>query len=439
MRDIQLVLILVLLTGCQEKARANPQPNAAPAGSVALEVVLAAPAARKTMTLNSAQPAQLVPIAQAPIHSKLSAYVDEVLVDYGDVVEADQPLVTLRVPELQQEMKQREALLAAAVAARRQAESAIKAAEAAVATAQSQRAEAEAGVSRSAADVRRWQSELSRFERLSAEGAIDRKLVDEAQQKSQAAQSSEREAKAHAASALALIAEAEAKIAQRQADVVATEAAIQVAQANLDLSRTMLDYAVLKSPFSGVITQRHVDPGHYVEPNRASSPPLLTVMKTDTIRVLVSVPEAESGMVDEGDEAVIEIQALANAAFRGQVSRTSVSLDRENRALLAIVDLPNPDGRLRAGMYALAKLKLEERPDVLVIPSAAITRQAADVFCFRFIDGHAVRTPIQLGLRVGDEYEVVSGLSPDDTVILNKAANLQDGQAVSVTKPAEKK
>lgn len=445
---VLIVACLATLTGCQVQAQANHDKkvvvppanalNAQPDKASALEVVLAAPVARKTLTLYSTQPARLEPIAQSPIHSKLSAYVEEVNADFGDHVTADQPLLTLRVPELQLEARQREALVHEATSVQHQAEAAKRAAEAAVITARSQRSEVEAGIARAAADVRRWQSEFTRFERLAAEGAVDRKLVDETQQKLQSAGSAQQEVQAHAATAAALVAEAEAKVAQREADILAAQAALQVAQVNFELARTMLNYAIVRAPFDGIVTHRNVDPGHYVQPSGTSGSALFMITRTDKIRVMIAVPELDSGFVDEGDEAVIEVQALGGASFRGQVSRTSFSLDEDNRALLTIIDLPNPDGRLRPGMYAVAKLKLDERANVIAVAPAAITRQGAEAFVFRLVDGKAVRTPIQLGIRVADEYEVAKGLSDNDTVILNKAASLQDGQEVRVAQPEKK-
>ena len=155
------------------------------------------------------------------------------------------------------------------------------------------------------------------------------------------------------------------------------------------------------------------------------------------MRITAPVPELEAAYVDVGDEATIEVQSLRGAEFAGKVSRTSLALDEGSRALDAIVDLENPDGRLRPGMYATARLTLQERKDVLTLPSAAVMRQGKEAFCYRLADGKAVKTPVQLGIRVGDDFEITSGLGSDDQVILNKATSLKDGQAVEATKPSQ--
>jgi membrane fusion protein (multidrug efflux system) len=86
-------------------------------------------------------------------------------------------------------------------------------------------------------------------------------------------------------------------------------------------------------------------------------------------------------------------------------------------------------------MYATARLTLDERKDALTLPSAAVVRQAKEAFCYRLVDGKAVKAPLQLGIRVGDDFEIASGLSASDQVILNKATSLKDGQSVEAAKP----
>src|SRR5262249_49892408 len=163
--------------------------------------------------------------------------------------------------------------------------------------------------------------------------------------------------------------------------------------------------------------------GHFVQPASNSTVPLLVVARTDRMRVFVSVPEIEASHVDLGDPVAIEVQSLRGAEIKGNVTRTSVALDPANRSLETIIDLHNPDGRLRPGLFATAKIVLQEQKDALTLPAAAVVRQGKEAFCFRLIDGKAVKTPIQLGIKVGDDFEVTAGLTDRDTAILNKAAS----------------
>jgi RND family efflux transporter MFP subunit len=436
---ILALLLTIPLAGCgpaasaQQKAASSTAPAAS---SGPLEVVLAGPPVRKTLKLVSNQPARLEAIEQAPLYSRLAGYVAEVHVDYGDRVEAGQPLVRLEIPEMDAELLQKQALIDQALAEIEQAQSGVRAAQAAVASAEAQVVQAKTGVARTDADVRRWQSEFARYEKLAAGGSVNQQLVDETRQKLNAAESSRAEADATIAAAQAAVAQAQAAVEKASADVVAAQARQRVAEANRKFAETMLAYREIAAPFAGVITRRRVDPGHFVQPPGGQAQPVLTVSRTDVIRAFVALPETESAYVNTGDAVTLQVQSLRGAEFPGKISRTSFALDAANRSLETIIDIDNQDGRLRPGMFAMAAISLEEQPDTLTLPSAAVVRQGNEAFCYRLIKGKAVKSQIQLGIRVGDDFEIASGLSDRDAVILNKAGSLKDGQPVEVLKPA---
>ena len=99
------------------------------------------------------------------------------------------------------------------------------------------------------------------------------------------------------------------------------------------------------------------------------------------------------------------------------------------------LDLPNPNAALRPGMYATAHIILQEHTDVYVLPLSAVVREGKLTYCWTVQDGGVSRTPIILGLQVGNDVEVVSGLKPDEIVIQSQIGSLQEGQTVEVAKP----
>jgi HlyD family secretion protein len=412
--------------------------SASAANGQSLEVVLAGKPVRKPLVLTTTQPARLEALQRTPIHSKLAAYVAEVLVDYGDRVKKSQPLLKLYSPEIEAEAAQKRAVLEQTRAELKQAEAGAKAAEAAVATAGSKVGQAEAGTARAQADIDRWQSELSRIQQLAASGSINRQLVDETQQKYKAAEALLKESHAAIDAARAALAQSQAEHARATADIDAAKARIRVAEAAVAQADAMRSYLTITAPFDGVVTQRQVDPGHFVQPASSTTQPLLVVTRSDVIRVFVAVPEMEAAYIDIGDPVALEVQSLRGAGLQGKVTRTGFALDPASRSLDTIIDVEN-DGRLRPGLYATAKITLDQRKDALTLPAAAVLRQGKDAFCFRLINGKAAQTPIQLGLKVGDDFEVTNGLSDNDAVILNKASMLKDGQAVKATEPEAKK
>jgi RND family efflux transporter MFP subunit len=433
-RNLKLAAVAIsILSGFQFATFAQP-----PAASGPLEVVMAGKPVRKTLALTTTQPARIEALEQTPIHSKLAAYIGEVLVDYGDKVAKDQPLIKLTALEIDADLAQKRALLEQTRANLLQAEAGGKAADAAVVTAESKAVQVEAGIDRAKTDLTRWRSEYMRLSSLASNGSVNRQLVDETQQKLGAAEAALKEAAAAVDAAKATVQQAQAEATKAASDVTAVKAQIRVAEANLAHSAAEHSYLTLKAPFEGVVTVRRVDPGHFVQPAASGSPPLLVVARTDKMRVFVSVPEVEAAYVDLGDTVAIDVQALRGAEVKGNVTRTGFALDAANRSLETIIDVDNVDGRLRPGLYATAKILLQEQKDALTLPAAAVVRQGKEAFCYRLIGGKAVKTPIQVGIKVGDDFEVKGGISDGDKAILNKAASLKDGQPVEELKAAAK-
>src|SRR5262249_42383484 len=123
------------------------------------------------------------------------------------------------------------------------------------------------------------------------------------------------------------------------------------------------------------------------------------------------VPEAEAGWVGKGTPADIRIPVLPSYAFAGKVTRTSWSLDRTARTLLAEVDVPDADGKLRPGMYVDAMLTAE-RPNVWTLPASAILTQGDATqgyrsYCFLVEDGKVRRTRIEVGATGDKRVEVL--------------------------------
>ena len=155
---------------------------------------------------------------------------------------------------------------------------------------------------------------------------------------------------------------------------------------------------------------------------------------SDTVRVVVYVPEADADLVRTGNLASIRVQALDNRSFEGPVTRTASLLDESTRTLRTEIELKNPSGELHPGMYCYVSIMVKMRPDVLVIPLSAVVYDQAQPLCAAIVDGRIVRKPLTLGLRAGNEVEVVSGLNGDDQIVPRTADSYREGQAVQVIK-----
>lgn len=420
-----------LSTGCRRGA-STPVSE----GPASVERVTAGKPQRKALVLTTTQPARVEAFEQTPLYAKLAGFVDRLHVDIGDHVDADQPLVTLAIPELADEVAQKEALLSQAEAEVEQAAAHIVAVNATAETAAARIDEARAGVTRSNGEYERWQAEYERIRSLAESGSVTKKLVDETLNQWQAATAARDESAAAVKSAKAAADEATANIAQAEADKSAAKARRRVAQADLSRAKTMLGYAEIKSPFSGTITERNVDKGHFVQPaGGGAARPLLVVARTDKLRVFMDIPEMDASLVDVGDEATLSVQALAEKKVGATVARLGWSVDPSNRSMRAEVDVANDDATLRPGMYAQGTIELARRDNALVLPTSAIVRDGAETFCCCIESGKIVRRKVEIGLRSGLEIEILSGIDDDSLVVLARADALTPGQEVEVIEP----
>lgn len=422
------------IAGCHSSSRAQQAASSAAAEVSPVRVTVAEPA-RKTLRLECVQPGQIEAFEHTPLFAKLPAYVQKLHVDIGDRVQADQILVDLSIPELKDELRQKEAALVQAQAEIEQAVATVRAAEAAVGTAQAKIRETEAGKIRAEADRTRWKSQYARISGLVAGGSIDRKLEDETQNSLKAAEAACGEAGAKVESAKAALVETQAGVAKAKAGEAVARARQGNAQADLSRVQALLQYTQIRAPYAGVVTERNVDRGDFVQPaNASTAKPLLAVARTETVRIFVDVNEMQSPLVEAGRAGYVRVQALPDQLVEGKVARTSWILGA-NRTLRTELDLPNPNGLLRPGMYAMAYILLQERVNACVLPLSAIVREGKQAFCWVAKGGQANRVPITLGLQVANEVEVVSGLNGDELVVQSPSGSLQEGCPVEVSRP----
>jgi RND family efflux transporter MFP subunit len=418
--------------GCSRSSAANTQNKQAPA---ATQVETVQPT-RKTIQRTSDQPGHVEAFEETPLYAKISGFVRMVNADIGDSVKEGQVLAELSVPEMVQELKQKDALVQQANADVAQAEAAVKAAAAAVATARAKITEAEATTKRSNAEYARAKAELARIERLVTENAIHKKLAEEAESEFEAADAARDEAAAKIESARAGLQEAEAKLTRAKADVVAATARVAVAEANRGFAETMLQYAKVTAPYDGVVTRRNIHKGHFIS-STGNREPLYVVMRSDPVRIFVDVPEKDATSVKPGSRASIRVQALGSVELQGTVTRSAWALDETSRTLRSEIDVPNPDGELRPGMYAYAGIVVAEHADVLSLPASAVIKQGDKMVCCCVEGGKVVRKPITVGLNDGTSVEIVSGLDGSEQVVKANAGALTNGQSVQVKSSAK--
>ena len=416
--------------GCARSTETTAGHSAQPAMRV--EVVRPE---RHTVQRRVGEPGQLEAEESTPIHAKIAGYVQKVSVDIGDAIKKGQVLAELWVPEVEAAVQEKQAAIEQAQAKKAQAEAAVQVAQAAVASALARVTEAQAGVKRVDADLARWQQEYQRVEQLFNERAQTGTLLDETRNKLRSAESAADEIRAKVKSAEAALSEARSERDKARSDVVAAAASIDVARSEARYAQAMLAYARIEAPFDGLITRRNVDTGHLTRPG-SDAPPLFVAARTNLVTIVVDIPETDSTDVNPGDRALIKLQAMKGRTVEGKVTRTAWALDPKTRTIRTEIDIPNPGGKLRPGLYAYATVIVDEHKDVLTIPTTAVIQDQDKASCVIVVDGKAMRRTIETGLSDGTRTEVTSGLQGSEAIVKASAASIVEGQAVEVVQPS---
>ena len=444
-----LVVLCLALLGCQhgtEDSATSKGDGKAEQAAPVMRVTTIKPE-RKTITRQTREPGQIEAFQRTPLYAKVAGYVRHFHVDIGDRVEGPyydesgqlkrrgQLLAEISIPELDQELREKEAAVDQAEAEIVQARAALKVSRTRVRTAEAELEKAGAAVDRTKADFEKWNSEHRRIVELAKSSSINPKVVDESKNQLRAAESAVRDAAAMVQAAEAAIDESNALVEKAVADEEAAKARKKSAEADQARVTALVDYQHVEAPFDGTVSERNTDEGHFVQPAEAAhARPLFTIVRTNMVRIFVDVPDKDATMVDHDDRVIVQVDALGNNKFPGTVTRTSWALDPATRTLRTEIDVPNENGELRPGMYAFATIVLAESPNALAIPLSAVRTENDKTSCFCLVDGKLAQTPISLGLSDGKEVEVVSGLTGDEEIVEKNTPSLADGKAAAVAK-----
>ncbi|MFT3776144.1 MAG: efflux RND transporter periplasmic adaptor subunit [Minicystis sp.] len=218
--------------------------------------------------------------------------------------------------------------------------------------------------------------------------------------------------------------------------LASAEASEAAAKAQIAALATKLGETRIESPLTGVVMNRKLDPGALV--GTVAGAVILTVARTDVLRVFVTVNERDAAGVNVGMDAHVEVDALPGKSFGGKVVRLAPGFDAVTRTLDAEVDLDNATGELRPGMYGRGAIRLAVHPHATVIPIAALQISDKARYVYVIAGDKAQRRPVETGVDGGDWLEITRGLAPGDEVVVAGADGLSDGAAVRVAreKPA---
>jgi RND family efflux transporter MFP subunit len=428
-------LVLVVLLGCSKSPtqskrgqRIERLPRVEVVQSERKRLVRRLDVAATVEALKRVDVAARVPGIVAKIDDKM---------DIGKAVRQGDVLVQLAVPELEADLTLKQAV---AEQSRKQE-----------VFARASRQVAEREVEESEAEDKRFVADVN-FAKQRYMSARD--LVRQKAQQPQVEQEALRQLEA-----------AEAMLSSNRLRTIKRRARVEAARAEEDLSKQrtkaaeadakrlqeMVGFATVKAPFDGVITRRSVDPGAII---KDPGTPLLTLMQMERVRVLIDIPQRDIALLNsrdqnpnpdgKGDLVTIRIPALRdqikNGELEGYITRFGQALDPITRTMRAEIEVDNPNGWLRPGMYGSASVLVENRSNVLALPASALVRRGeglVEVYQVADIVGEGDERrgvlkllPVVLGLDDGKEVEIRSGLTGTEWIVERATGAMRADEAV---------
>jgi HlyD family secretion protein len=352
---------------------------------------------RDTVVKSVVATGKVEPVTKVEIKSKANGIIEKLYVDVGDEVEPGQVLAELDKEHLAARLREEQANLQAAEA-----------------NLQAARAQLEKNVIEAEGpDVEFARRAFERARSLFEQKLIAQSALDDARSALEVAENRHRSAKGQLSVSRARVAEAEAKVAQARASVSRAEEDLRNATIRAPIRATVLTRDVeVGSPVSSILNLG------------ANATLVMTLGDIDRVFVRGKVDEADIGRVRLGQPARITVETFKDRRFEGRVTQISpIGVEKDNVTTFEVeVSIDNPGNELRANMTANAEIILEEHPDSLVVPEAAIIYDAARN---AFVDVPAPsekngrrRVPIKVGVGNGTRTQVLEGLKPGDKVIL---------------------
>jgi RND family efflux transporter MFP subunit len=243
------------------------------------------------------------------------------------------------------------------------------------------------------------------------------------------------------ARALASVADAELKLAQAPAspeEVKSADATVERAYAQAELARARLRDATITAPVAGVVSNIAASVGSTVTPGAA----IMTLIPPD-MQVIVQAEDTQVAQLQVGQTVNLSVDGFPRDAFNGTVKGIAPALDPRTRGVAVQIDVSDPQGKLRPGMFAQLGIQTGQRPGAVLVPKDAVLRvtpldgaPAQQTVVYTVVDGRVHRQVVSLGASDARNFEIVQGLSEGVDLVLNPRADFIEGELISAA-PAQ--
>ncbi len=250
-----------------------------------------------------------------------------------------------------------------------------------------QRRQVEATVSQAKAQIENARANLDRNQRLFARGIAAGKEVEDA-----------------------------------RAQLAAAEASLEQTTAALSTVMRQLELTSIRSPISGSVVKRLVNVGEQVD--GTANQPIAEIANIDRVELAANVPASQLSRVRLGHVVLVAVEAFPDRTFEGTVLAIAAAIDPATNAALVRVRIANSQRLLKVGTFAAGRVQLEQHPNALVVPPAALVRTESGAAVYVVSGDTAERTAVTVGLEKPDAVEILSGVAEGQTILTSSVYGL---------------
>jgi RND family efflux transporter MFP subunit len=217
------------------------------------------------------------------------------------------------------------------------------------------------------------------------------------------------------------------------ASVSVSRASLAEARAQLAVAEKAVADVVVTAPFSGYISRRRVAVGEYVQPSSA----VVTLLRLNPLRLRLTIPAVQAGRISAGQRVTARVDSFPDQVFEGRVTAINPAIAAESRAFSVEARVPNPDARLKPGMFAVAAIEQGRTERAVLVPQRAIVEDVNTNSYRAFVvddENRARLRIVQLAARHPQpgSLKVLGGISENERVATSQLADLYDGMPVSI-------
>jgi len=209
-------------------------------------------------------------------------------------------------------------------------------------------------------------------------------------------------------------------------------ASVAAAKAEVEKYQTLANYTQISAPFTGVITQRSVDPGALVQAGTSSDRSMPLVRISDNYHLRMDFPVSVDYVKDIhiGDPVTVRVDSLGGKTYSGKISRFTDQVNDETRTMTTEMELDNPNLEIVPGMYAVVLFKFDQRANALTVPTEAISNPKQPMVNVIDANDEIESRPVTLGVEMPNVYEITGGLKEGELVMVGNNAQVHPGQKV---------